>query len=73
MNDSAAGREWWPPTWPQTVRLLGVGVALYGVSPLSASQDKATLLGFAGSLILAPLVAGEQQRRNRRRSLDEGE
>lgn len=58
-------------SWPQIVRVLGVLAGLYGLSPLSASQDKPAILTFAGSLILAPLVANGQERRNRRRGLDE--
>lgn len=59
-----------PPTWPQIVRALGVGAALYGFSPWC--EDRAATLGFAGTLILAPLAAGEQDKRNRRRGLNGG-
>lgn len=55
-------------TWPQIVRALGLGAAIYGLSPLSASQDKASILVFAGSLILAPQISRAQERRNNGRN-----
>jgi hypothetical protein len=60
--------EW----WPAIARYSGLGLGAYGVVA-APSQDKASILGFAGALILTPLVAGAQRKRNADRGIEDDE
>ena len=55
-----------PPRWgfAEWTRIAAFLAGGYGVSPLTASVDKPTVLAFAGALLLAPSVFGRQKDRN---------
>lgn len=56
--------------WPVTARI--VGVVLAGMEMTLLLPPDTNVLGFAGTLIIAPYVAGIQAARNDRRQSEEG-
>lgn len=56
--------------WPVTARVLGMGFGLYEM--LTGINDPA-VLGFAGGLVIAPVITDHQRRRNSKRLAAEDE
>lgn len=52
--------------WPEWTRVAGFLVGTYGTF-VADSADKASILAFAGALLMAPNIAGVQRKRNEKR------
>lgn len=55
--------------WPVTARVAGLLIGFYEMAVKKVSDP--SMLGFAGALVIAPVVVDAQKRRNRKRGLEE--
>ena len=55
--------------WPAAARVIGAMIGVYGAFVVP-SVDKASVLAFAGALIVVPNIADAQRKRNTKRRIN---